>query len=449
MLIIETIAELVTFTQNYSNDNWVVIPTYCNGELPVYIDKLSVVYVYVLDKDIEALMIFNHTEGLSMSEDSLSMFPSNNQMYVYGKKKFKKFIDSKSVIDLDMIEYFANNRFIDEDFDTSAHEYFIRQFGKFTDLNAIIPVSKHIEKSQAILNRFLQVYDSIQIDESFNCYNNLILDSLFQIEKNGIHVNKSIFQKYFAVGQIHDDLVYTEYNPYTLTGRPSNRFGGINYAALKKEDGSRAAFNSRFNSGMIVSFDYDAYHLRLLATLVDFEFPKGISVHEYLGKQYFDKDILTPEEYSESKSISFRQLYGGIGSEYMHIPFFQKIHEYTSLIWHQYMEQDFIETPLFNRKLYKRFYVDMNPSKLLNYLLQAFETERNMAVIQNLLGRTRACLSKLILYTYDSFTWDFNPLDGADLIKIVYDELTENGKYPVKIEVGPNYQDLIVSEIKL
>ena len=49
-----------------------------------------------------------------------------------------------------------------------------------------------------------------------------------------------------------DGLVYSEYNPYTTTGRPSNRFGGTNFAALNKTDGSREKYISRFDGGMLV-----------------------------------------------------------------------------------------------------------------------------------------------------------------------------------------------------
>ena len=224
----------------------------------------------------------------------------------------------------------------------------------------------------------------------------------------------------------------------------SNRFGGINFAALNKDNGQRAPFVSRFGeNGFMLSFDYDAYHLRLLAELVDYQFPADISVHEHLGKYYFQKDTLTDAEYSESKSISFRQLYGGIGQEYLSIPFFAKVYEYTQLLWTQYKQDGFIETPMFGRKLFSSFFSEMNAAKLLNYLLQSFETERNMAVIHNILLRTQPYTSKLILYTYDAFLWDFNKRDGAMLIKLIKEELEQNGKYPVKLEIGPDYSNMI------
>ena len=444
MKIIETKAEFDSFLLAGKDCDWIVVPTYCNGERPVYTDSVSVVYVYLINLDEDVMIVFNHTEGLSLSESLLKEFPKENKIFVYGKKRFKQFLDRTNIIDMNMVEYFYRNQPIEDDFETSAHEFFTRTFGNFNNLNSIIPIVKHIEKAQSITNRFLDVYDSFNENASFTKYNELILDSLFQIEQNGLFTNYEQFKKKFNEAVLHDNFAYTEYNVYTTTGRPSNRFGGINYAALNKDNGQRTPFVSRFGeNGFMLSFDYDAYHLRLLAELVDYQFPENISVHEHLGKFYFQKKELTPAEYSESKSISFKQLYGGIGQEYLSIPFFAKVHEYTQLLWAQYKQDGLIETPMFGRKLFKSFFSEMNAAKLLNYLLQSFETERNMAVIHNILLRTKSYTSKLILYTYDSFLWDFDKRDGAMLIKLIKEELEQKGKFPVKLEIGPDYSNMI------
>ena len=109
----------------------------------------------------------------------------------------------------------------------------------------------------------------------------------------------------------------------------------------------------------------------------------------------------------------------------------------------KYKDEGYIETPMFGRKLFKSFFGDMNAAKLLNYLLQSYETERNMAVIHNILLRTKAYSSKLILYTYDSFLYDFDKRDGATLVNLIKEELEQNGKFPVKIEIGPDYHNMI------
>jgi hypothetical protein len=450
MTIIETVSELTQFHTRCSSYDWIVVPIYCNGDKPVYTDNISLIYVYVLNLDEEVMIVFNHTEGLHIPDTYINSFPKENKLFVYNKKRFKRFLDSENVIDMSMVEYFHSNQLIEDDFETPAHEYFTRNFGNFTDLNTIIPIAKHIEKSQAITQRFLDVFDYFQNDEAFQSYNNVVLNSLYQIECNGLYTDKTLFKLKFDKGKVYDNFVYTEYNPYTTTGRPSNRYGGINFAALKKDDESRLPFKSRFGeNGFMISFDYDAYHLRLLAELVDYKFPEDVSVHNYLGQFYFSKPELMSEEYQASKAISFRQLYGGIADEYRKIPFFDKVYTYTQLLWERYREDGYVETPMFGRKLFKSFFTDMNASKLLNYVLQSFETERNMAVVSNLLLRISSMSSKLTLYTYDSFLFDFDIRDGGQIIHLIKSELEQNGKYPVKIEVGPDYHNMKVTGRKI
>ena len=65
-------------------------------------------------------------------------------------------------------------------------------------------------------------------------YNDEVSDNLLHIEKNGLMTTTG--------------YVFSEYNLFTSTGRPSNRFGGINFAALNKKDGSRERFISRYSS---------------------------------------------------------------------------------------------------------------------------------------------------------------------------------------------------------
>jgi hypothetical protein len=397
-----------------------------------------------LYSDEEFGLVFNHTEGQSLPLDILQSFPETNKMFIYDKKAFKKFLDRPNLIDMDMVRYFHRNESLPKEFETSAHEFFARTFTGFQNLNTIIPLTKHIEMCQNIVNVFFNDIDFYQDSDAFNRYNETVINSLYEIEKNGLFVQGPLANQYFEKTPIENGFVYSQYNPYTTTGRPSNRFNGINFAALKKDNGERSTFISRFGKdGFLISYDYDAYHLRLLANLVDYSFPENVSVHEYLGKYYFDKTELTDDEYSDSKSISFRQLYGGIQPEYLVVPFFEKISEYTSRLWEFYKDNGYIETPMFGRKLHGKFFTDLNPAKLLNYLLQAYETERNMAVISNIVDRIRTWQSKIILYTYDAFLIDFHVGDGRKLIEILKQEFEENGKFPITMEIGPDYNNLI------
>ena len=123
---------------------------------------------------------------------------------IEGAKKFKRFFKHENLIDMDMVEYFSTNSSIEEDFETPAHEFFTRNFGNFSDLNTIIPITKHVEKSQSIVQRFLDVFDYVLLDDAFNYYNNVLIDSLYQIEKNGLHVDFEMFKRKFEKGKIFE-----------------------------------------------------------------------------------------------------------------------------------------------------------------------------------------------------------------------------------------------------
>jgi hypothetical protein len=253
-------------------------------------------------------------------------------------------------------------------------------------------------------------------------YNNEVLDNLTYVESNGI--------------QSVEGIKYTEYNLYTSTGRPSNRFGGINFAALNKKDGSREQFVSRFGGdGVLVEMDFDAYHLRLIADKVNYEFPRG-SVHEHMA-QFYGVD------YEEAKKLSFQYLYGYIPQEVTEVnPYFEKVSEYISQLWYEFKDREFIESDIYMRKIFKSNLNDMNANKLFNYTIQLMETENNMRVLNNLIPQIKEYDSKLVLYSYDSFLFDFNMKDGLGYLKKVKDVLEQEGKYPVKVSWGLNYHEM-------
>ena len=82
----------------------------------------------------------------------------------------------------------------------------------------------------------------------------------------------------------------------------------------------------------------------------------------------------------------------------------------------------------------------MNSQKLLNYLIQSLEMEETMAILDTLTSFNKGYKSKIILYTYDSILIDFHKNDGGKYIKQCQKILECNGKYPVKVQAGYDYQ---------
>ena len=84
----------------------------------------------------------------------------------------------------------------------------------------------------------------------------------------------------------------------------------------------------------------------------------------------------------------------------------------------------------------------MNANKLFNYTIQLMETENNMKVLGQLIPKMKDYKSKLILYSYDSFLFDFNMDDGLDFLYEVKKTIEQQGKFPVKVTKGLNYHEM-------
>ena len=417
MVIIENKSQLRRFIKHYKSEDCIIVPISCDDNKHPINDSLSLLYVKLLSGK-EFILPFNHSETLNLKIPSLD---SNTKKYTYNRKKLNHYIKLTNVIDVNLMHYMNEGSPITiEETDTNSHNFLNMKYYKKDSVNTIIPVLKHLEKSRKIAKILEEVIAKHGSSVNMS-YNDEVLDNLSYIEKNGL--------------QTIDDKVYSEYNIYTSTGRPSNRFGGINFAALNKKDGSREPFISRFKNGVLVEMDFDAYHLRLIADKIGYEFPEG-SVHEHMAKFY-------GVGYEEAKTLSFQYLYGFIPQDVVQMnPYFSKVHDYIEELWKEFNSKEFIVSDIYNRRIYKKNLGDMNANKLFNYTIQLMETENNMKVLSELIPQLEEDKSKLILYSYDSFLLDFNMEDGLDYLKKVKGILEQDGKYPVKVSWGLNYHEM-------
>jgi hypothetical protein len=256
------------------------------------------------------------------------------------------------------------------------------------------------------------------------------------VEEQGIKINEKVFDKYFEptwkANSIKDGKIYTNYNLYNITSRPTNAFNGINFLAFTKDNTSRSSFIPA--NDVFVEFDFDGYHLRLIANKIGYELPTNISIHTYLGQQYFDKKELTPEEYQESKKITFRQLYNGVEHEFRSIEFFNKVAIFIEDLWDTLQYQKYIILP--NGRHLKG--VDFNPQKLFNYYVQCLETVNNVKKLLKLKELLQGKKSRVVLVVYDSILVDFSKEDGREMLDNIRDILQEDN-YLVKGQLGKTY----------
>jgi hypothetical protein len=220
---------------------------------------------------------------------------------------------------------------------------------------------------------------------------------------------------------------------YNITGRPTNAFNGINFLAIQKDKEHRQCFIPQ--NDLLVEFDFDSYHLRLISKLTGYTFPDDKSIHIQLGKQYFDSEVLSEAEYKKAKEITFKQLYGGIEEQYKNIPFFASLNSYIETEWKKYNTFGAVVLPT-GRTIKKT--QGLNKLQLFNYIVQNMETKENVEKIENLLEYLKDKKTDLILITYDSFLFDFSADDGHQTLKDIKNIL-QQGDMIVKHKYGKDY----------
>ena len=411
MIIVNTNTLFNQLKQHIQTKPFVLLQIYSDVKAHPQENRVSCYYVDFQDE--QYIVPIHHTEKYSLDYKA-EVIQTDQTIYVSDIKKYKHntLVISKDVRDMNWSYYLQHNKPYDfEQHLTGAHHHYNRLHYNKDDVNDLVPLVKHIEYLEPIAKNLYQSYEE---------HDQTTLLTLQDIERHGLRT--------------YEKMVYSEYNPYTSTGRPSNRFGGMNFAALNKSDGSRKQFISRFNNGVLVEMDFDAYHLRLIGEIIGYQFPKG-SVHEHMGKLY-------GLPYEEAKALSFKYLYGGITDEVSDNPFFSKVNDYIKLLWKDFQTNNFVESYIYNRKIYRKNLQDMNPNKLFNYMIQLMETENNIEILNRLQPKLEQYNSKLVLYNYDAFLFDFDTKDGLDFLNMVKQTIECGGKYPVKIGKGVNYHDM-------
>jgi hypothetical protein len=135
-------------------------------------------------------------------------------------------------------------------------------------------------------------------------------------------------------------------------------------------------------------------------------------------------------------------LYGGIDKKTREqVPFFDKTYDYINKKWNEINTHNLVFTDIYRRKLLFSNYEDMNRNKVFNYLIQANETESNIKKILLIQDYLLEKKTKLVLYGYDSFLFDFSNIDGVETL-IDIKHILEEGKHYTKSKMGLNYGEM-------
>ena len=425
---------------------YITIPIYSDPFLhPMHKNnKLSLLYICEVDvkgwtKSKSYILPQRHPDSNQYMVD-YSFLEDDCLVFTPDSKKLQPiFKQHRKVGDVNMAYWWKYGKPMDLEVRNNAIDFLSNKYYNVKKLNEIIPISKHKEYCDEVSERILKFLkedlSELINDEGWFYENGSVegIQAFSEIEKNGVKVSNDVCDIFDIRVKKHisNGKLYSNYNLTTTTGRPSNAFGTVNFAALPPE--KRKAIISE--NDYLVEFDFDAYHLRLIADLVGYHTFGEESVHEHLAEWY-------ECSYEESKQKTFRLLYGGIDKQTREkVPFFDLTHNYINKKWNEINTHNLVYTDIYRRKLLFNNYEDLNRNKLFNYLIQAFETESNIKKILSIQDYLLKKKTKLVLYGYDSFLFDFSNQDGVETLREIKSILEENKHY-TKSKMGLNYGEM-------
>jgi len=394
------------------------------------LSPLSLIYIRDIAQHKGYILCLDHNESFSLPyQETLNWLLGNtDRLFVLNKKEaLYHFNYPDKLYDINFIE----QPDLTEALNIPAISFYYKQHTVNPIVNKLIPISKHYEESERVFDVVLPIIQQYRQNNVVYAFNNGPLTRVFyDIESNGIKVDKQCFidaygnKLQYPQFNLHKGRIYSQYNLYTITGRPSNTYNSINFAALDKNDGERLCYiptNDKF-----VEFDIQGYHPRILGDMIDFNFGDKNTyetLSELLG--------VTPQE---AKELTFKQLYGGVWADYRDQPFFKDIVTLTDGIWdeYQYGKQYATRNRVFTLDK------EMTQSKLLNYIIQSHETSNNVAMLDNILNYLKDKQTKLVLYTYDAFLFDYSKEEGTQLLTDIKNMIP----YPINVKQGKTYHGL-------
>lgn len=414
MVIVELDHEKSQFIDQWISEPSLIYPIWIDIERHPMNTDVSFLYVKFANNN-EYILPFSHNDCMPLDID---LSQSTQSKKVYNKKGLLQTnLGITNMYDIQTELYFNDNQVFEIEPHILTLTTFYNRMGVRDNLGKIIPIMN-----------WYSVLNELTSTITFSTYESWIDDTMIpilsDIERNGIRVDSKKFIDKWPDSSKHlnNDIIYTEYNPYTATSRPSNRHGGVNYAALNKNDGTRDIFIPRKDK-IFLQFDYDAYHVRIIGKMIGYKLP-DTSVHQWLADQYGCS-------YSDSKGVTFKILYGGVTDEYRHIPFFNEVDTYINKLYDNALKVGYIETEQ-KQRIYLDRIENVTPQKLFNYLLQATETEYNILIIKELRD------SDLVLYAYDAFLFEYD-INGDTKRAIKIKEILESNGFPVRATWGDSY----------
>ena len=299
------------------------------------------VYLRMINSKHGFIIPIKHSEGLNVEKTRVyNLLCKATKLYTLNKKKLLYHFNLQEAIDISLLYSMVEYKKLESINNCSTINWYYSKYSTLKDINSIIPITKLYERSENTFESIKEVLD-YKIPDGFSFYNKIATNVFFLLEQNGVGVVSEPFNNVFKpknpLYNTVDNTVYTQYNLYNTTSRPTNTFNSVNFAAIPKAEEYRKCFKPQ--NDYFVELDFDGYHLRLLANQLDYELTNE-SAHKQLAKQYFGEKEITDEEYSKAKQINFHAIYGKIPEEHKHLEIFKQIQEYIDAMWDSFKQEN-------------------------------------------------------------------------------------------------------------
>lgn len=421
--LIETSDQFKRLSEEGSGE-YFMLPVYRHPEIHPAIYAPLFLYVHDIKDQKDYIINFFHSQALAIDILLVKEWVKTlDIIYTPDRKAFSHFCYNPNTRDLNLVEIPEIKKT-----NHTVNQY-SQRFYEDPDLNNIIPIVKHLEQCQEIYQAYSNIINKYQP----NPYHEDFSDVFWFIERNGIKVN-SAFERYFELKRpflsLMNTWVFSQYNLNTTTGRPSNTFNSLNFAALNKENGCRSVFIPR--NDFLMELDLTAYHPTLIAQKVGYESKTGDIYQDFADEFNMDR--------SEAKNLVFKQLYGHVFDQYKDFEFFKLTQNLIQEYWKVFENKGKIVIPETGKVFLKKELGEMNPQKLFNYIIQHTETFNNVAILKEMFYLLNSRASKVILYTYDAVLIDAAKED-KEIIRQILD-IFERKQLKVKISYGRDYNNL-------
>lgn len=382
----------------------------------------------------------HHDEGLNLNfEDVRKILKAYKRVYVLNKKRtLYHYVGGTELIDLGLKEAMLQFDKLETDTSCKTYNWFYNRYGGLENLNQIIPLTKIYERCEELYNKVEKLIQEPE-PEGFQFYNEIATKVYFMVEQSGLRVDKHGFSEFFKPlnedYSLDGETVYTQYNLYNPTSRPTNSFNGVNFLAIPKGQEFRRCWKPQ--NDYFAELDFDGYHIRLVSEQIGYKLNLEDKAHLQLAKLWHGKDDISEVEYGKAKGLNFQIIYGAIPDEYRGLEFTDKIQDYIDRLWEQFKKGGYVENPISHKRFTKNL-KDMSAHKLMNYMVQSLETARNVVILHKVLHYLfkTGCKTKLELITYDSFLLDV--AKGEEEVVQKVKKIMEQGGYPVKLKTSDN-----------